>query len=174
MNRLTPNLFLHSAFTGSASAVETRELDFNLARRSAIIINRIISQLFMTTNTTSGHSVDADLIQEVDLDPDNVDVEFAGSLQPDAVVIDSSRAFRHVHHSDRDTAAGVESTTHSLLQKDFTQDPERQRPISITNIRHHIRNRNTLASFYFGEINMDYFIVELSLEEIGILNASRR
>lgn len=174
MERLTPNLWAYSSFNGDSNGVTSRELDFNMARRSAIIINRIISQMFLVYNTTTGHGVDSVMIQELDVDPDNTDVEFGGTPLPEDVVLDSSRCLRHVNHSDRDTAAGVESTVHSLLIKDFSSEDERKRPISITPLRHHLRNQSALAHFYRGELNIDYFIVELTLEEIGIINASRR
>ena len=174
MNRLTPNLWAHSALSAAAGALETRQLDFNLARRSALIINRIIGQMFMVINTTTGHDATLALIQEVDTDPDNIDVEFAGAVIPDGVVLDSSRCFRHVGHVDRDTAAGVEGSYHTLLQKDWTNESENKRPISITPIRHHALFNQTIAAFYRTEVAIDYFIVELSLEEIGIINASRR
>ncbi len=174
MDRLTPNLWAFSAFFIAATATQSRELDFNLARRSGIIINKIVSQMFMLTNVTSGHSVDMGMVQELDTDPDNIATEFAGSLIPVGAVLDSSRMIRHRLNADRDTAAGVESTYHTELIKDWTNEPESKRPISITPIRHHLNVANTLAFLAYGEINIDYFIVELSLEEIGIINASRR
>lgn len=174
MDRLTPNLWAYSAFAGTAPTLETRELDFNLARRSAVIINRVIGQMFIQVQTTSGHGVALQLIQELDTDPDNIDIEFAGALLPDAVVLDSSRCFRQVIHAERDTAAGVRNSYHTLLQKDWTNDLETKRPISITPLRHHISSDNDISMKCTGEIAIDYFIVELSLIEIGIINASRR
>lgn len=174
MNRLTPNLWALSTFQADTAALRTRELDFNLARRSAIIINRVIGQMFQIVNTTSGHGVAMALIQELDTDPDNVDIDFAGDLDPDGVILDSSRCFRHVLHQDRDTAAGAQSPWHSLMEKDWTNEPESKRPISITALRHHLAIATDIAQIYWAELHIDYFIVELSLEEIGIINASRR
>jgi hypothetical protein len=175
MERLTPELWLHSAIDGDTAAVETRELNFNLARRSAIVIVRIVSQLFIHVDVLSGNEIGAVAIQEVDVDPDNVDTEFAGALSPDAVVLDSSRVFRHYINTDRDTATGGGSQgANSLVIKDWTHAPDNERPISITNIRHHLRTTGSVSNVYHGEINIDYFIAELSLRELGILNASRR
>ena len=130
--------------------------------------------MFLTVNTTSGHGVTMDAFQELDTDPDNVDVEFGGLILPDAVVLDSSRPFRHVIHMDRDTAAGVQSPFHTLMVKDFADLDESKRPISITPLRHHIRTLGDIAYFARAELHIDYFIVELELDELGILNASRR
>ncbi len=174
MNRLTPNLWAMSAFNAAAGALLTRELDFNLARRSAIIINRVIGQFFYEVNTTSGHEVAYTLIQELDTDPDNVDIEFGGVEEPDGVVLDSSRCFRQVGHLDMDTAAGRESPIHTHMEKDWTNEPEHKRPISITPLRHHFEAVTAIATHFQAELHIDYFIVELTLEEIGIINASRR
>lgn len=174
MDRLTPNLWAYSTFDGTVSGVETRQLDFNLARRSAVIINRVIGQMFQIVNTTSGHGVAMNLIQELDTDPDNIDVEFQGDMTPDGVVLDSSRCFRQLLNQDRDTAAGVQSPYHTLMEKDWTNELEIKRPISITPLRHHVRSLTDVTVKYQAEIQIDYFIVELSLLEIGIINASRR
>lgn len=174
MNRLTPNLWAVSAFAAEATGVDTRQLDFNLARRSAIIINRVIGQFFYQVNTTSGHDLGATLIQELDTDPDNITTEFGGALVPDAVVLDSSRCFRQVGQFDIDTAAGRESPIHTHMEKDWGSLSESKRPISITPLRHHFQVLQTIAIHYQAELHIDYFIVELTLEEIGILNASRR
>ena len=174
MNRLTPELWAHSSFNGASDALETRELDFNLARRSAVVINRIVGQLFLFPDTTTGFDVLLAVIQELDVDPDNVDVEFAGATIPEGVVLDSSRVFRQVQHGAWDTAAGPNSTPNSILVKDWTHLPMNERPISITSLRHHVTCQATISNIYNAEINVDYFIVELNLEELGILNASRR
>lgn len=174
MNRLTPNLWAYSAFASTTDGVESRELDFNLARRSGLIINRIIGQAFIQTNTTSGHGVAGIIINELDVDPDNTEVEFSGATAPDSAVLDSSRVFRQVAHVERDTAAGVENSYHTVLQKDWSAEVEIKRPISITPLRHHFRYGFEIASFGRAEIAIDYFIVELTLEELGIINASRR
>ena len=174
MIRLTPNLWAISAFQSTAAGVETRQLDFNLARRSALVINKIIGQMHYIVNATSGHSVDMFYIQELDTDPDNVDVEFAPNVTPDDVVLDSSRPFRQKIQQDRDTAAGVTNPTDTTLIKDWTNEPEHKRPISITSVRHHFRVAGTVTFLAFAELHIDYYIVELTLEEIGIINASRR
>ena len=175
MDRLTPELFLHSALHGDTPTDETRELDFNLARRSGVVVNRIVSQLWVHVDVLTGNEIDSIAQQEVDLDPDNLITEFVGAEEPDAVVIDSSRVLRHYIHTDRDTATGGGSQgNHALLIKDWTALPINERPISITNMRHHLLSASTISNVYHGEINIDYIIVELSLREIGILNASRR
>ncbi|GAI85759.1 unnamed protein product, partial [marine sediment metagenome] len=153
---------------------ETRVLDFNLARRSAVVINRIIGQVEMHPDVTSGLELSACLINEVDLDPDNVEVEFANAENPDAVVVDSSRAFRQLHRHNFDTAAGLSHESIPLLKKDWHMIPVAERPISITNLRHTMMVIAALSQVYHVEVEIDYFIVELSLVEIGILNASRR
>jgi len=175
MERLTPELWLYSAFEGVTDVLETRELDFNLARRSGVIINHIDSQLHIYPDVTSGFEVLGGAIQEVDLDPDNVDVEFAGALRPDAVVMDSSRVLRHVQQFGWDTAGGVGHTDlNPWMHLDWKDAPWTERPISITNIRHHLLANGGLSLTVAGEIRIAYFLVELSLSEIGILTASRR
>lgn len=174
MDRLTPNLWAMSAQVLAASGVVTRELDFNLARRSGLVINRVIGQFFYEVNTTSGHEVAGTIIQELDTDPDNVTTEFGGAAEPNLAVLDSSRPFRQVAQFDIDTAAGRESPIHTLMEKDWTNLPETKRPISITSLRHHFHAVAVIAMHFHAELHIDYFIVELSLEEIGILNASRR
>ena len=175
MIRITPELYLHSALDGDSTENLSRELDFNLARRSAVIINRIVSQMFVHVDVLTGNEIAAIGIQEVDLDPDNAFPEFGGVAEPNAVVIDSSRVLRHYAHTDRDTATGGGSQgTHPLLVKDWANVPDNMKPISITNIRHHLVANAALSNILHGEINIDYFIAELSLSELGLLNASRR
>jgi len=164
----------NQTLTATVAVVETRQLDFNLARRSAIIVNQVIGQMFLMTNTTSGHGVAMHTIQELDTDPDNINTEFGGSLEPEAVVLDSSRPFRQVIHGERDTAAGVQNPFHTIMKKDWTAESETKRPISITALRHHVSMLSDINAKVFAEIHIDYFIVELTLEEIGIINASRR
>lgn len=174
MIRLTPELWAHSAFDGDSDELETRELDFNLARRSGIVINRIVGQLFIWPDTTTGFDILLGIVQEVDVDPDNVDIEFAGVVAADGVVLDSSRVFRQVQHGSWDTAAGVSRGLTTILEKDWTRLPLHERPISITSLRHHMSSVATISCSVHGEVNIDYQIVELSLEELGIINASRR
>lgn len=174
MIRLTPELFLHSAFDGDSDGAESRELDFNLARRTGVVINRIIGQVNCDPDTTTGFDVLRAICQEVDLDPDNTEIEFAGLMEPDAVVMDSSRVFRQMQHGNWDSAAGAtEPLAHNLI-KDWHNLPLQERPISITNLRHHVEAVGTISCNYHAEVAIDYVIVELTLEELGILNASRR
>jgi len=174
MNRLTPELWLISTFNGVSDTPESRELDFNLARRSAVIVNSIDGYMELTPDATSGFDITRRAIQEVDTDPDNTVLEFNGALAPDAVEIDSSRMFRQIFGGAWDTASGAIHSPNSILQKDWTLLPMEQRPISITNLRHHINNIGTISNYYHVEIFMRYFIVELNLLELGIINASRR
>lgn len=177
MDRLTPELHLHSSFDGDSTTTilnEFRALDFNLARRSAVVINSITGQIQHAPDTTTGFETGAVLIQELDLDPDNQELEFANNPNPQGVVIDSSRVFRQVYRNLADTAAGLGHTPHSVLQKDWRHVPPNERPISLTNLTHVMGHVAEISYTFWCEINIDYFIVELSLLEIGILNASRR
>lgn len=175
MIRLTPELWLHSAFDGDTDAAETRELDLNLARRSGIVINRIVGQLNVGPDTTTGFDIIRAMVQEVDVDPDNVAIEFAGVMLPDGVVADSSRCFRQVYGPAAwDTAAGPVNNPTTILVKDWSHMPMTERPISITSLRHHVEAVATISNIFHAEVNIDYIIVELSLEELGIINASRR
>lgn len=176
MRRLTPELWAHSAFSGDTTLVETRILDFNLARRSGIVINRIVGQMFQNPDTLTGNEINAAVAQEVDVDPDNTTTEFLGVvLSPDAVVLDSSRVFRQVQHFSRDTATGGAMTGHTKLVKDWSHLPMNERPISITPLRHHVNAATVSLSYVMhAEVNIDYYIVELDLDELGLLNASRR
>lgn len=175
MLRLTPELWLHSAFAHDTNEANTREIDFNLSRRSGVVINRIISQFALHLDTLTGNEDSGDMIQEVDVDPDNLIVEFGGAANPVGLVQDSSRCLRHIWHYSNDTATGgATSTTAPLLVKDWSHLPMNERPISITSIRHHLVSDAAISHVARGEVNIDYFIVELSLEELGIINASRR
>lgn len=178
MDRLTPELHLISTFDGDTTAgvvASTRELDFNLARRSGVIINRVQSQITIGADTTSGLEILGAFVNELDLDPDNVAALFGANFNDtEDVVVDSSRAFRHIIKSSFDTAAGLAHPAHTFMDKDWHHVPAVERPISITNLRHHIGVVATVSMFYHIELHVDYFIVELELREIGILNASRR
>ena len=175
MRRLTPELWLHSAFDGESPLLETRELDFNLARRSAVVIVRIVSQMFLHVDVLTGNEDAGTLIQEVDMDPDNVTIEVGGSPVADALVVDSSRVLRHILYNDRDTATGGGSQGNNpLLIKDWSHVPDEMKPMSITNMRHHLLSDAAISNVQHGSVNIDYFIAELTLEELGILNASRR
>ena len=76
MRQLTPELWLHSAISGanSAIALETREIDLALARRSAVVINAIEGFLIAVGDTLTGFEDEGGMVQEIDLDPDNGDV----------------------------------------------------------------------------------------------------
>lgn len=176
MRRLTPQLFAVSTLDAAAVGADvtaTRELDFNLARRSAVVINKIIGYISLMADTTTGFGDVEGLVQEVDLDPDN-DGVINGACFQTAVVIDSSRVFRQHHSRSLDTAAGTVSQQDGSIVKDWTNLPIEQRPISITNLRHHLRCERIIACNYYAEVDIDYFIMELELWELGIINAGRR
>ena len=170
MIKLTPELYCLSSFSAAAAGIETRELNFNLARRSGIIINSIYGVIEIWTDNAVANQY---IAQELDLDPDNVDV-WEASANPDAFVYDSSRLFRQVA-----LAATMEATligvyhTDSQLVRDWTHLPLEQRPISITSVRHHLRCIGDVQG-YHGLLHIAYHIIELSLTELGIINASRR
>ena len=180
MDRLTPELWAISSLASAAvggAALETRELDFNLARRSAVVINQVRGMLSLMAGTTTGFDPAAAAVQELDMDPDNVDIQFGagiGGILHDDVELDSSRVFRQVHARAWDTAAGATGSPGDHVKMDWTNLPMEQRPISITNMRHHLRMNSTINNWYWGELYIKYFIVELSLLELGILNATRR
>lgn len=176
MRRLTPQLFLVStlhAAAVAAGAVSTRELDFNLARRSAVVVNKVTGYISLMADTTTGFDDEGGIVQELDLDPDNDDVLW-GDVFPTQVVIDSSRMFRQHHSRSLDTAAGAVSQQDGSIIKDWTNLPIEQRPISITNLRHTCRSEHVINNNYYAEVDIDYFIVELELWELGVLNAGRR
>ena len=85
-----------------------------------------------------------------------------------------SEMLAYTRSIDRETAAGVESRGHTLLKIEWTNDIEAKRPMSITALRHHVSNGSDIDAIIYAELHINYFIVELSLEEIGIINASRR
>jgi len=178
MRRLTPELYCLSAFDGliaGGDTLETRELDFNLSRRSAIVVNQIVGQLVIGAAVAADHQTG--VVQELDLDPDNIDV-WQGQPFPDAIEYDSSRVFRQLNAISVSVVATVSLAMPSAwkLQKDWHTVPIEMRPISITNMRHHINAVSAPASAdsYHGELHIFYAIYELTLEELGILNASRR
>jgi len=178
MRRLTPELYAISAFDGTIAAgdtLETRELNFNLSRRSAIVINQVTGQMNVGPAVAADHYTS--VVQELDLDPDNVDV-WEGSPTPDAVEYDSSRMYRQlmavIVSIVANASLGV--TQYGILEKDWHNVPIEMRPISITNMRHHVNAVSGPASAdsYHAELHIYYAIYELSLDELGILNASRR
>lgn len=180
MQRLTPELTLVSNLQVLPDTVESRELEFNLARRSGVVINFIQSQIFEVA--LSSATLDR-AAQEIDLDPDNTDVLAGGVSMGDFVEIDSSRIFRHnaifvmtEAVVGVDGGAGHQTEWVQQLEMDFRQLEEVARPISITNLSHHLRydQAGGAANTIEGLIIMRYFIVELSLTELGIINAGRR
>jgi len=179
MQRLTPELWCISQFAelngATTLVVATRELDFNLARRSAIVINQIRGFLTLVPGTTTGFDAVGAAVQEIDVDPDNVVPWNLGTvLKNDGVEIDSSRVYRQRVGRSLDTASGTVTSSNTVDKMDWTNLPLEQRPISITNLRHHIAAYAGIAGSFEGEIYIKYFIVELSLWELGVINASRR
>jgi len=171
MNRLTPELFCISSFDGAAAGLETRELDFNLSRRSGIVINQIRGVLQQAPAAADGAFY---CCQELDLDPDNVDI-WGSSPTHEGIEYDSSRVFRQIVHGvvNMTTAAwAFLGNTHEKM--DWTSLPMSERPISITSLRHHCESVSVQTCSYHAELYIKYFIVELTLEELGIINASRR
>ncbi|KKM65649.1 hypothetical protein LCGC14_1489120 [marine sediment metagenome] len=183
MNRLTPELTLIASLGVASNAVESQELDFNLARRSAVVINSIQSTLMEIIVAATGTPLLNRAVQEIDRDPDNTDVLGGGSALGDSLEIDSSRVMRHVAVAfssqqviGTDAGAGMTTPLVSILKSDFRMLPIEQRPISITNLSHHVRvdQAGVLAGLVDGQIVMNYIIVELTLQELGIINATRR
>lgn len=173
MNRLTPELFAISTFDGAAAALETRELDFNLSRRSAVVINQVRGTLLLAC---SGADYAYYGCQELDLDPDNVDI-WGSSPTHDGFDYDSSRVFRQVTFGNVSIVVATQAWANlgnTNDRFDWTNLPMEQRPISITNMRHHCELVAAETTSYHAELYIKYFIVELTLEELGILNASRR
>ncbi len=174
MIRLTKELqFVASLLQGGIAGVKTQELDFNLARRSGVVINSIESTILSTT--PSGDTTD-EAVQEVDLDPDNVDVEGGSALLGDSLNSDTSRLIRHFYNFvSRITVTEAVTVGHSRIAVDFRMLPLDERPISITNLRHHLRFNNLIGvGGIEGFIFLRYIIVELTLQELGIINAGRR
>ncbi|KKL76097.1 hypothetical protein LCGC14_2048310 [marine sediment metagenome] len=183
MIRLTPELTLISGLQTASNTVDSQELEFNLARRSAVVINSIQSTLMELVTVVTGSPILDRACQEIDRDPDNTDVFNNGVALGDIVNIDSSRVFRHVAVNltsqvviGVDGGAGLTTEEVSILKADFRMLPLEQRPISITNLRHHLRvdQAGVLAAAVDGQIVMTYIIVELTLQELGIINATRR
>jgi len=177
MRLLTPELYCISALDFAIPAatfrVESRELDFNLSRRSGVLINQIVSQIekWSTVASSAGYGV-----QELDLDPDNVTI-WQNTPTPNAVEYDSSRVLRHLwfeSHNATATGPGLAIFGQSQMIKDWHGVPLEKRPISITPLRHHIWMTGDEEDPFHGELMIYYHIIELSLEELGILNASRR
>lgn len=177
MRILTPELWLYSVISGSdvGAVIETRELDLSLARRSAVVISQIEGFLHVGDYTTVGHNNPIAITQEVDLDPDNVDVWLGDVFGIDDAEIDSSRCFRQHKMYNADTAAGMTEAADSQKLVDWRPNTMQDRPISTRNIRHHVRTDPLGGNCtYQAEICVRYFIVELTLNELGYISASRR
>jgi len=173
MIRLTPELTAMSGFTAAAAAAETRELDFNLARRSGIVINHIIGQLNIVPIAVSA---DSQIVQELDRSPDNATV-WLGTPIPDDVEYDSSRVFRQAMLNYQNIVVatqGLSAYGNPILERDWSHLPMNERPISMTAMRHNVLYSGTSGGVYQALLIISYVIVELSLQEIGVLNASRR
>ena len=94
---------------------------------------------------------------------------------PTAVEYDSSRLLRHVvgTYAGGTLASALGSQT--IIVKEWHGVPLEKRPISITAMRHHLGADAAVATHILvGQLQIYYHIVELSLEELGIINASRR
>lgn len=176
MKVLTPELWLHSAISGTntTAALETRELDFDLARRSAIIINQIESYILLEGDVLTGFDDTAGIVQEIDLDPDDVDVLWSDAVALDDVVYDSSRVFRHRGGRHFDSATGSVQSFDTTKMTDWSLRPLTERPITTRNIRHNVEVHTIIVANYEAEVTIRYQIVELTLEELGYINASRR
>jgi len=176
MRLLTPELQCISALQVTAIAgvaVATRELDFNLSRRSGVLINQVVSSYILTLALGVAANTYA---QELDLDPDNVTI-WQNNSTPDAVEYDSSRLVRHVEGGTINVATDntFVDNPRSILIKQWHDVPLERRPISITSMRHHLwMGANLADSVLNGQLVIYYHIIELTLEELGILNASRR
>ncbi len=173
MQRLTPELTCMSGFLSAAPGQETRELDFNLARRSGVLINHIIGLANVIPLAVTG---DGQITQELDLAPDNVTIweQLPG---PDAVDYDSSRIFRQTAFSYVNIAVatqGLSVSNNQVLKRDWSHLPMNERPISMTSMRHNVQTTGIGAGAFETLMIISYVIVEMNLTEIGVLNASRR
>ena len=173
MNRLTKELTAFSSLLVSAAGVETQVLDFNLARRSGVVINRIDSVL--SSGVTNG-DITTEAVQELDLDPDNTDVWQSGVVLGDDLDMDSSRLIRHGFiYLSRDGTAEAIVKAEDWQWHNYTNLALEERPLSITNLRHHLRIATSIGSGAMtGLLAVKYIIVELTLQELGIVNAGRR
>lgn len=179
MRRLTPELWAISQFAdlnGATTLVTvTRELDFNLSRRSGVLINQIRGFLSMVPGGTTGFDATGAAVQELDVDPDNLTPWNLGTvIKNDGVDYDTSRLFRQRVARTVDTASGTVTSCGLHEKMDWTNLPIEERPLSITNLRHHASAYATIAGSFEAELYIKYCIVELTLEELGIVNASRR
>ena len=174
MIRLTPELTCLSGFLAAAAAIETRQLDFNLARREAVIINRIIGQLNVLPIAVTG---DGQIVQELDRAPDNVGIWGSPTVIVDEVEYDSSRIFRQQFMCYSNITVATQGLSHygnPNLQIDFTHQPMNERPISITPYRHNVCYVGGSMGAVQSLLQIQYIIVELTLAELGLVNATRR
>lgn len=177
MKQLTPELWLHScmSITNDAAELETRELDLALSRRAAAVINSIEGFIGLGIAATSGLYDDIAVVQEIDLDPDNVDVWLSAARTIDDYEVDSSRVFRQRLYGGVDTAAGAGTIGLPAYKNvDWYRANPVDRPITTRNIRHHYEHVGQDVQNVEVEVTIRYFIVELTLEELGYINASRR
>lgn len=169
MIQLTPELVARSQRTalGSGETVdEFSVIDFNLSRRTGVVVNEIVGEIALLAQVAVGAG---QILQQLDVDPDNVVVE-----QPaDTVILDSSRIFSQMMQYQ---IATLEFAQHSsLLRVDWRAVPIHQRPISITNLVHEVQGGWGARTDQFTVvITIYYLVVELTLSELGMLNASRR
>ncbi|KKL76939.1 hypothetical protein LCGC14_2039930, partial [marine sediment metagenome] len=142
MQRLTPELTLFSSLQVLPGVTESQELDFNLARRSGVVINSISSQIHSQVIGDVTH-LDR-MVQEIDLDPDNILILNDSVLLGDLLVIDSSRLIRH--RADFTGELGFSTNPNPQLEMDYRMLPPEQRPISITNLRHNAEYQQSGAT----------------------------
>ncbi|MBA7554164.1 hypothetical protein ES705_46776 [subsurface metagenome] len=166
---LTPELYCRSQLTdiGTGANVDAfAQLDFNLSRRTGILINEVIGEIALLAQVAVGAG---QILQQLDLDPDNEAVE----MPANTVITDSSRPFSQMMQYQ---IATTEVTTHmSLLQVKWRAMPMHERPISITNLVHEVQGGwGTRTDTFTAVLTIYYQIVELTLAELGMLNASRR
>ena len=169
MIQLTTELYLRSQLTalGAGANVDAfAELDFNLSRRTAVLINEVVGEIALLAQVAAGAG---QILQQLDLDPDNEAVE----LPANVVTVDSSRPFSQMMQYQVATA---EVSSHaSLLQINWRDIPMHLRPLSITNLVHEVQGGwGARTDTFTCVMTIYYHIVELTLAELGMLNASRR
>lgn len=167
---LTPELVARSFLTAIGAGVvvdESQALDFNLARRTGVVINEVIGEVAVLAQAAAGAG---QILQQLDLDPDNVIVDLPGDGVPE---LDVSRIFSQLVQYQFATAEiNITTDRHKLSWRDF---PMHQRPISITNLVHEVQGGwAARTDTYTCVLSIHYQVVELSLPELGMLNASRR
>lgn len=165
------NALYHIGLTNTVNSVE---LDFNLARRSGVMINRIISQIQFQVISASDQVIVA--AQELDLDPDNTAL-LGGHPSigaPGLNVIDSSRILRHQCNASRNNTGGFAVAGETIMPVSFDSLPDGSKPIAVTNLRVHQEVAGAATDTADFTLSIYYQIVELSLSELGLINASRR